>query len=91
MEFEWDIHKELANLQKHGIDFAEAMTIFGDPLEAAISDPEHSMGEFRFLSIANSSLNRLLVVSYTERESRTRIISARLATSKERRFYESIR
>lgn len=91
MEFEWDVNKELANIQKHGVDFAEAMTIFGDPLEVAISDPAHSVGEFRFLSVANSSMNRLLVVFYTEREARVRIISARLATSKERRFYESVR
>ena len=89
MEFEWDPKKELKNIDKHGVTFSEAATVFGDPLELTISDPDHSVGEFRFLSIASSSLNRLLVVSYTEREERIRIISARPAMPKERRQYES--
>ena len=54
-------------------------------------DPDHSVGEFRFLSMGFSSLNRLLVVSYTEREERIRIVSARVAAPKERRHYESRR
>ncbi|MEO0886095.1 MAG: BrnT family toxin [Cyanobacteria bacterium J06648_10] len=89
MEFEWDLHKEITNVSKHGIDFTEAATIFGDPLEITISDPAHSMEEFRFLSIAIASSGRLLVVSYTERSERVRIISARIASPKERRAYES--
>ena len=89
MEFDWDPEKELSNLDKHGVDFAEAATVFGDPLEITISDPDHSMGEFRFLSMGYSSLNRLLIVSYTEREDHIRIISARVASSRERRQYES--
>jgi len=91
VEFEWDPDKELSNIAKHGVDFTEAATVFGDPLELTISDPDHSAGEFRSLSIAYSSLNRLLVVSYTEREDRIRIISARTASPKERRQYESDR
>jgi uncharacterized protein len=63
--------------------------VFGDPLEITISDPDQSIGEARFLSMGYSSLNRLLVVSYTEREDRIRIISARAAASRERRQYES--
>ena len=89
MEFEWDPDKEQSNIEKHGVDFTEAATVFGDPLELAVSDPDHSVGEFRFLSIAHSSLNRILVVSYTEREDRIRIIGARTASPKERRQYES--
>ena len=75
--------------ERHGVDFTEAATVFGDPLELTIADPDHSVGEFRFLSMGFSSLNRLLVVSYTEREERIRIVSARVAAPKERRHYES--
>ena len=91
MEFEWHRDKEQANIQKHGVDFTEAATVFGDPLELTISDPDHSIGEYRFLSMGHSSRNRILVVSYTEREDRFRIISARTASPKERRQYESER
>ena len=90
MEFEWDSEKASSNLDKHGVDFPEASTTFGDPLELKISDTGHSADEFRFLSVARSSAGRILVVSYTERESRIRIISARPATPRERRQYESI-
>jgi len=90
MDFEWDPEKDTANLAKHGVAFAEAMTIFGDPFEVTIRDPKHSAGEFRFISMGFSSESRTLVVSYTEREGhRTRIISARATTPKERRQYES--
>jgi uncharacterized DUF497 family protein len=51
VEFEWDPEKEQANMQKHGVDFTEAATVFGDPLELTISDPDHSIGECRFLSM----------------------------------------
>jgi uncharacterized DUF497 family protein len=91
VEFEWDPEKEQANIQKHGVDFTEAATVFGDPLELTISDPDHSIGEYRFLSMGHSIRHRILVVSYTEREDRIRIISARTASSKERRQYESER
>jgi uncharacterized DUF497 family protein len=91
VEFEWESEKEQANIQKHGVDFTEAATVFGDPLELTISDPDHSIGEYRFLSMGHSSRNRILVVSYTEREDRIRIISARTASPKERRQYESER
>jgi uncharacterized DUF497 family protein len=91
VEFEWEPEKEQSNIQKHGVDFTEAATVFGDPLELTISDPDHSIGEYRFLSMGHSSRNRILVVSYTEREDRIRIISARTASPKERRQYESER
>lgn len=88
MEFEWDTFKAQSNAEKHGISFAEAMTVFGDPLEVTIPDPDHSEGEHRFLSLGQSDRNRLLVVSYTEREGRIRLISAREAEPRERKVYE---
>ena len=79
----------LRNEEKHGISFAEATTVFGDPMELTIADPDHSTGEYRFLSIGRSSLGDLLVVSYTEREeNHIRIISARRATKHEQKHYE---
>src|ERR1039458_6733 len=89
MEFEWDAAKAASNLDKHGVSFAEAMIVFGDPLEATIPDPDHSSDECRLLSMGRSEAGRVLVVAYTEREGRIRLISAREATPAERRRYES--
>lgn len=90
MDFEWDLDKEQSNQRKHGISFLEASTVFGDPMELTIYNPDHSEGEYRFLSMGRASSGRLLLVSYTEREeNRIRIINARLATVAERRRYES--
>ena len=90
MDFEWDPDKEQSNQRKHGISFLEASTVFGDPMELTIYNPDHSEGEYRFLSMGRASSGRLLVVSYTEREeNRIRIINARLATAAERKRYES--
>ena len=89
MEFEWDTDKAATNVEKHGVSFAEAMTVFGDQLEVMIADPDHSEDEFRFLSIGLSATRRLLVVAYTQREERIRIINAREATPRERKHYES--
>jgi len=86
--FEWDPEKAEANLSKHGVSFAEAVTAFGDPLSMNMRDPDHSEGEQRFIVLGMSDRYRLLVVSYTERPPRTRIISARLATRHERNQYE---
>ena len=88
MEFEWDTDKAATNVEKHGVSFAEAMTVFGDQLEVMIADPDHSEDEFRFLSIGLSATRRLLVVAYTQREERIRIINAREATPRERKHYE---
>ena len=86
--FEWDAEKAKANLTKHGVSFAEAVTVFGDPLSMNMPDPDHSEGEHRFIVLGLSDRYRLLVVSYTDRPPRTRIISARLATRHERKQYE---
>lgn len=89
MDFEWDTEKASSNVEKHGVEFAEAVTVFGDPLEVTIVDPDHAHDERRYLSLGQSVVGRLLVVSYTERDGRIRIISAREAAPTERRHYES--
>ena len=88
MEFEWDPDKAARNLNKHGVSFQEAGTVFGDPLAMTYYDPSHSGNEDRFLTFGHSSTGRLLVVSHTDRGNKTRIISARLATRRERKQYE---
>ncbi len=88
MEFEWDPDKAARNLTKHGVSFRDAATVFGDPLAITYFDPDHSEDEDRFLTFGHSSAGRLLVVSHTDREDRTRIISARRVTGKERKSYE---
>jgi len=66
MQFEWDRGKAKANLRKHRVSFDEAVTVFYDPLSATLDDPDHSVGEHRFITIGYSSRGRLLVVSHTE-------------------------
>ena len=89
MQFEWNPDKEQSNVRKHGIGFAEASTVFGDPFEYMIPDPDHSVGEHHYLSLGISSGHRVLVVSYTGRfNGRIRIISATAASEHERRQYE---
>lgn len=88
LTFEWDPGKAAANARKHGVAFQEATTVFGDPLALTIPDPDHSSAEARFLDLGLSHRGRLLVVAYTERGDRIRIISARPGTRRERRQYE---
>jgi uncharacterized DUF497 family protein len=89
-DFEWDTTKAESNIRKHSVSFDEASTIFSDPCELTIADPDHSLGEYRFLSIGRSERDRLVVVSYTERHPNSiRIISARLASKSERQIYDS--
>jgi uncharacterized DUF497 family protein len=85
LRFEWDNRKADSNLRVHGMAFREATTVFAEPLSITISDPDHSMTEMRFIDIGLSHRGRLLVVSYTERGTRIRVISA---TRDERRQYE---
>lgn len=85
---EWDGNKNRANKRKHKVSFEEAATVFGDPLEITIDDPDHSADEYRFITMGESFDGRLLVVSYMERGGKIRIISARLPTRRERRGYE---
>ena len=86
--FEWDKQKARGNEEKHGVSFREAATVLSDPLAATYPDPDHSDHEKRFVTIGLSDRDRTLVISHTERKDRVRIITARKATSKERRFYE---
>lgn len=88
MEFEWDSKKATENIQKHGVAFQEAATVFGDPLAITFGDPDHSLSEDRHITFGLSLQKRLIVVSHTERGDRTRIISARLMDRKERKIYE---
>jgi len=87
-ELEWDPKKAAANLRMHGVSFDEAVTAFRDPLSLLLPDPAHSIGEERYLVLGMSVAGRLLVVAFVERPPRTRIISARLATKRERHDYE---
>lgn len=85
--FEWDESKDIENLRRHGVSFEECFTIFGDPLSLTIDDPLHSIEEDRFITIGFSDRGKILVVVHTERGNNIRIISARLATPRERRIY----
>lgn len=86
--FEWDPGKDEVNRKKHGVAFGEAISAFIDPLSVNIFDPDHSIGEQRFVLLGQSMQGRLLVVSHTERDHRIRIISARKANRYERKEYE---
>ncbi len=89
LTFEWDSQKAAANEKKHGVGFKEATTVFGDPLGWYQADATHSAEEQRFRLLGRSSENRLVAVLFTDRgDELVRIISARLATSHERRKYE---
>ncbi len=88
LTFEWDPNKARANLAKHGIDFAEAATVFADPLSLTAPDPDRSVGEQRYVTIGVSYRQRVVVVAHMDTEARIRIISTRRATRAERHHYE---
>jgi uncharacterized DUF497 family protein len=81
--------KRKLNLKKHGVPFAEAATVFFDPLSLTIPDPSHSDKERRFITTGLSNQQRQLVVVHSERDDKIRIISVRLAAAGERKKYES--
>ena len=87
-EFEWDPRKATGNLKKHGISFAEAVTVFSDPAARIFDDPDHSVDERREIIIGYSARPRLLIVGFTERAGRVRIITARRASRAETRRHE---
>lgn len=89
MRFEWDPEKARRNLAKHGVSFEEAATAFADPMSITRFDPDHSEDEDRFLLLGASHAGRLVVVAHTDRRDSIRIISARIATRRERRTYAS--
>ena len=89
MQFEWDPAKDRRNQEKHGVSFAEAATVFDDPLQWTISDPDHSVREHRYLTTGNSKQGKMIIVAHTEEsDDRIRIINARTVTQAERRVYE---
>jgi len=88
LTFEWDERKAASNERKHGVSFEEAQSVFYDPRAITINHPDYAKTEMRFIDIGMSNENRVLVVVYTERENRIRIISARKAARNERKQYE---
>jgi uncharacterized DUF497 family protein len=89
VQFEWHPEKAHKNLNKLGISFDEAATVFGNPLAVTIDDPDHSQDERRLLTTGLSQRRRLMIIAHTERDGRVRIFSARDATPAERKQYES--
>lgn len=87
MEFEWDESKAAANFNKHGVNFEEAKTVFDNPLALVFDDEAHSTKEQREIIIGHSWKSRLVLVCFTERFNAIRIVSARLATRREREEY----
>ena len=88
MEVEWDPNKAAINLQKHSVRFSDAESVLFDPNALSFEDTT-AQGEPRFIAIGMDHLWRLLVVVYTDRGNRVRLISARSATRSERQKYES--
>lgn len=88
VEFEWDPKKAESNQETHGVVFQEALTVFADPLARIFEDEEHSEDEPREIIIGHSMKRRLVLVCFTVRGRRIRIISARKATPLERKDYE---
>lgn len=89
MKFQWDSNKAKVNLRKHGVSFEEAVTVFKDPLALIFDDEEHSEEGHREIIIGISALSRLLLVCFIERHQDViRLITARPATSQEKKDYE---
>jgi hypothetical protein len=88
IKFEWETAKAASNMRKHGVSFDEAGSVFLDQLAVSGPDPDHSVGESRYITFGVSSLGRLLAVSHTYRPGAIRIISARRVTRAERKIYE---
>jgi hypothetical protein len=86
--FEWNDRKARINQHKHGVTFTEACTVFGDPLALTIGDPDHSPDEERSVTLGYSARGRLLAVVHMERGAGIRIITARIATLRERTVHE---
>jgi hypothetical protein len=88
MKFEWNSKKSKNNLRKHGVSFDEGATVFLDPHAVSGQDPDHSIGEARYITFGYSSLGRLLTVCHTYRPGTIRLINARRVTRTEREIYE---
>lgn len=88
LEFEWDEAKARENLKKHRVGFDEGKTIFNDPFLLTFPDIYNSGAEERYVNVGLSFRDRVLVLIHTEKQGRTRIISCRKASLRERRHYE---
>ena len=88
LNFEWDARKAASNLTKHGVTFEEATAVFADPLGRIQQDPRHSVEEERYVLLGVSLRRTLLAVMYVERGATIRLVSAREATRRERKYYE---
>jgi uncharacterized DUF497 family protein len=88
MKIEWDPNKARSNIRKHRVSFEEAATALYDALSVTGADPDHSVGEFRYITFGMSERSRLLVVSHSDMAETIRIISARAAGKGEREIYE---
>ena len=86
MKYQWDKNKATSNLKKHGIEFADAVSVFSD--ELAITIPDNRFDEERFVTIGMDAFGRILVIVFTWRSEQIRLISARLAERRERKQYE---
>jgi hypothetical protein len=86
-DFEWDADKASRNVEKHGVSFGEAATVFDDPMFITFIDEEHSMDEERYITMGMSVRGRLLMLAHADRAGRIRIISARRTTKREEEYY----
>jgi hypothetical protein len=86
--FDWDNRKAQKNARKHGVEFEESSSVFGDPLAITFPDPDHSENEPRMIILGMSLLGRMLLTVYVEHAATIRIISSRKATRSERKAYE---
>ena len=89
MNFEWDESKARINRRKHGVRFEDACSLFDDPFAIIFDDQDHSLVEQREIIIGTNSAYRLQVVCFVQRGDTVRLISARSATSQERKDYEN--
>jgi uncharacterized protein len=87
VSYEWDPAKARANFAKHGVRFADAVTVLEDDLALTMRDPS-SDEEERWITLGKNSLGRVIVVVYTWRKDNVRLISARSATAREKSQYE---
>ena len=89
LKFEWDENKNEINKRKHGLSFETARGVFYDEFAILFDDPDHSIGEERFLIIGSTKTEQICIVShcYRDSENTIRIISARRATKNEKRIY----
>lgn len=88
MDFEWDPNKARINKAKHDVTFEEATEVFADRHSSTVADPDHSDYEERFLIFGRTRQGRSIVVAFTDRSDRMRLISARQMTRRERQAYE---